>query len=239
MLSSTICIDLPRALGVGARGFGRLLGGGERVLALLQLGDVAVDADDGAVVERLVAHLDVMAAGGGPLEAHAARRAHVLDLLADLGLDVVDRAEIAALDLEAPDVAHQAAGIHHVGRIVLELHHPLVDEMHADVVALRRHQRDAVVHVVDHGGEDVARAFDFAPALLHLLEQPHGLDRDHRLIGEGGNQLDLSGAERAAHRSRQRDDADRLAVAQQRHAEDGAEVRRPGGPRASCIRCRR
>ena len=54
---------LPRALGIGARGLGRLLGGGERRLALLQLGDVAVDADDGAVVERLVADLDVMAAG--------------------------------------------------------------------------------------------------------------------------------------------------------------------------------
>src|SRR5262245_65191329 len=26
---------------------------------------------------------------------------------------------------------------------------------------------------------------------LHLVEQPHVLDRDHRLVSEGGNQLDL------------------------------------------------
>ena len=31
----------------------------------------------------------------------------------------------------------------------------------------------------------------FAGARLHLLEQPHVLDGDHRLIGEGGDQLDL------------------------------------------------
>ena len=100
---------LPRALGIGARRLGRLLGGGERRLALLQLGDVAVDADDGAVVERLVAHLDVMAAGRGPLEANAARHLQMIDQLLDLGFDVIDLAEIAAPDLEAADVAHHAS----------------------------------------------------------------------------------------------------------------------------------
>ena len=54
---------LPCALGIGARGLGCLLGGGKRRLTLLQRGDVAVDADDRAIVERLVAHLDVMATG--------------------------------------------------------------------------------------------------------------------------------------------------------------------------------
>jgi len=53
------------------------------------------------------------------------------------------------------------------------------------VTAFRRHHRDAVVHVVDHGGEDSAGAFGFAGLFLHLLEQPHGLDGDHGLIGEG------------------------------------------------------
>ena len=28
-------------------------------------------------------------------------------------------------------------------------------------------------------------------ARLHLFEQPHVLDRDHRLVGEGGDELDL------------------------------------------------
>ena len=31
----------------------------------------------------------------------------------------------------------------------------------------------------------------FARALPHLVEQPHVLDRDHRLVGEGCDQLDL------------------------------------------------
>ena len=35
-----------------------------------------------------------------------------------------------------------------------------------------------------------------ARARLHLVEQPHVLDRDHRLVGEGGDQLDLLVGER-------------------------------------------
>ena len=101
---------LPRPLGVGARGLRRFLGGGERFLAFLQFGDVAVDAENGAVVERLVADLDVMAAGRPPLKAHAARYPQVIDLLSHLGFDVLDRAEVAAFNLEAPHVAHHAAG---------------------------------------------------------------------------------------------------------------------------------
>ena len=33
-------------------------------------------------------------------------------------------------------------------------------------------------------------------ACLHLIEQAYVLDRDHRLIGEGGDQLDLFFGER-------------------------------------------
>ena len=33
-------------------------------------------------------------------------------------------------------------------------------------------------------------------ARLHLVEQPHVLDRDHRLVGEGRDQLDLLVGER-------------------------------------------
>ena len=35
------------------------------------------------------------------------------------------------------------------------------------------------------------RLRELARARLHLVEQPHILDRDHRLVGEGGDQLDL------------------------------------------------
>src|SRR5262249_14794345 len=35
------------------------------------------------------------------------------------------------------------------------------------------------------------RLREFAGACLHLVEQPHVLDRDHRLVGKGLDQLDL------------------------------------------------
>ena len=35
------------------------------------------------------------------------------------------------------------------------------------------------------------RLGEFARARLHLVEQPHVLDRDHRLVGEGLDQFDL------------------------------------------------
>jgi hypothetical protein len=60
-----------------------------------------------------------------------------------------------------------------------------------------------------------------APARLHLLEEPHVLDRDHRLVSEGGDQLDLPG-ERAHHATHQDDHADRHAFAQQRNAKQRA-----------------
>ena len=53
--------------------------------------------------------------------------------------------------------------------------------------------------------QHVARSRSAAPATrsargarLHLVEQPHVLDRDHGLVGEGGDQLDLLVGERRA-----------------------------------------
>src|SRR5262249_59215663 len=47
------------------------------------------------------------------------------------------------------------------------------------------------------------RLGELARARLHLVEQPHVLDRDHRLVGEGGDEFDLSVAERLNLRARQ------------------------------------
>ena len=47
-----------------------------------------------------------------------------------------------------------------------------------------------------------------ARARLHLVEQAHVLDRDHGLVGEGGDQLDLSVRERPDDVPRQVDHAD-------------------------------
>ena len=59
-------------------------------------------------------------------------------------------------------------------------------------------------------------------ALLHVVEQPHVLDRDHGLVGEGGDQLDLFLGERTNRTARQYEHPDEIAFAQERHAEHGA-----------------
>ena len=55
--------------------------------------------------------------------------------------------------------------------------------------------RDDLQHL---GGRGLLlqRLGQFARARLHLVEQPHVLDRDHRLVGEGCDQLDLLVGER-------------------------------------------
>ena len=68
------------------------------------------------------------------------------------------------------------------------------------------------------------RFLEVAGALLQFADQPRVLDRDHRLVGEGLHQLDLSLGERLDALARQCDDADRLAFAQQRHPELSAQI---------------
>jgi hypothetical protein len=48
----------------------------------------------------------------------------------------------------------------------------------------------------------------FTRARLHLVKQPHVLDCDHRLVGEGGDQLDLPVAERPGGATRQHEHPD-------------------------------
>ena len=54
--------------------------------------------------------------------------------------------------------------------------------------------------LVAHIGEELrlvlARLGELAALVLDFVEQPHVLDRDHRLVGEGRDQLDLLVGER-------------------------------------------
>src|SRR5215475_1505974 len=72
-----------------------------------------------------------------------------------------------------------------------------------------------------------------ARARLHLVKQPHVLDRDNRLIGEGFDQLNLLVGERAHHLASKHQGADRNTFAHERYAEHGGDVRllRPLGER--------
>ena len=69
-----------------------------------------------------------------------------------------------------------------------------------------------------------------ARARLHLVEQPHVLDRDHRLVGEGGHQLDLLVGERAHRRALQNDHADRRILPAAAGRRAWSERRRPSVP---------
>ena len=66
-----------------------------------------------------------------------------------------------------------------------------------------------------------------ARARLHLLEEPHILDRDNRLVGEGGDEVDLLLCERPGLGARQGDHADRFVLLQQRDPEHRPESADP------------
>ena len=62
---------------------------------------------------------------------------------------------------------------------------------------------------------------------LHLVEQPHVLDRDHRLVGKGGDQFDLLLGEWAHAGSLQHDDTDWRSFPQKRDAQHGTKTGNP------------
>ena len=72
--------------------------------------------------------------------------------------------------------------------------------------------------------EHVGRRCLLLQRLLKLGEETHVLDRDHRLVGEGLDQLDLPCRERLHLRARQDKHADGLTLAQQGHPETGSIV---------------
>jgi len=57
-----------------------------------------------------------------------------------------------------------------------------------------------------------------------FVEQPRVLDRDHRLIGESSQEIDLALREGAFGSPHQRDRADRAAFLQHRHRHDAADL---------------
>src|SRR5262245_4980207 len=66
------------------------------------------------------------------------------------------------------------------------------------------------------------RLGQFARARLYLVEQPHVLDRDHRLIGENGGQFDMPLVERPHGVPAQQNDTRRSSLAEKGHAESSA-----------------
>src|SRR5262249_49056452 len=69
-------------------------------------------------------------------------------------------------------------------------------------------------------------ARELARARLDLIEQPHVLNRDHRLIGKGGHQLDFFLGERPYRSAQKRDYADGSPLSQKRDSEHRPEPRK-------------
>src|SRR5262245_25067874 len=74
---------------------------------------------------------------------------------------------------------------------------------------------------------------ELARTRLDLVEEAHIFYCNHRLVGEGLDQLDLLGGERPHHPASKHQGADRNTFAHERYAEHGVDVRllRPLGER--------
>ena len=107
----------------------------------------------------------------------------------------------------------------------------------ADLLALEQ-PLDAVDNALEHRLGVRHRAADDAQHLrrcglmlqrfLRLVEQPHVLDRNHGLIGEGQQQVDIAPGKRSRFLARDTDSADRACGAPKRHHDPAAEASCPG-----------
>ena len=113
------------------------------------------------------------------------------------------------------------------------------EQLLAAVEDLLEHRRRVRHRAADHA-QHLGRGAQLVERLLGLVEQPRVLDRDHGLVGEGPQQVDLGSARTAApDRAADDDDADRLALAHHRHGQHARESRSAPAARARRdIRCR-
>src|SRR5262245_46497451 len=75
----------------------------------------------------------------------------------------------------------------------------------------------------------LARLLQLPVLVLNFIEQPHVLDRDHRLVGKGHNQFDLFRRKWLRHSSRYEDHPHDISLAQERSAERRSVAANPLG----------
>ena len=160
--------NLVGALDLVARRLRRLLRGRERLLAVLQLGDVARHRDGVTVRQRDEAEIEMLVRGA-PFEIAAARLGDEVKSRAGEVLGLLDRAEIAAPGLVAQDVHQRQSRRNRFGRQLEEVGETLVGELQTIFGIEQRH---AVAHVVQHRLHDAARLLDGCLAFLDLGDIP-------------------------------------------------------------------
>ena len=179
--------------------------------------------------------------GGVEVLLHGAGRDEV-----ERRLDAVAQVERLRLDVHAPgfdlrevedvvdDREQRIAGIADGGRVVVLLGVELRVEQQAahadhgvhrraDLVAHRREER--ALGLVGRLGLDTS-AFGLGAGLLGFPEQPHVLDRDDRLVGEGLRERNVLRVELAGCCAQDGETADGLALAQQRNEQRRAVAQR-------------
>jgi hypothetical protein len=155
----------------GAHGLGVGLDRGERLgelgLAALELGDVAIGGEPRIVGQTPHRHFE---------DATIGRRAHIAAVIAapqrfvsplDFGFRVVELPELAAPRQIAQHTAHAAMSRHRLGCQVEEGAERFVVEQQR---AVRRVERDAVAHVVEHALHDAARLGEVLFARLKVAD---------------------------------------------------------------------
>ena len=92
-------------------------------------------------------------------------------------------------------------------------------------------ERRAADHLQHVGGRCLLlkRLGEVACARLHLVEQPHVLDRDHGLVGEGLHEFDQTGRKVARFRPNHYEHAFHPVVAQQGYAQERPRAVERGG----------
>src|SRR5262249_21523054 len=92
-----------------------------------------------------------------------------------------------------------------------------------DALEVERCPADGLEHL-GRGSLLPQRFAQLLRARLHLVEQPHILDRDHRLVGEGLDQLDLLVGKRPHGFAYYVEHTNRIPLAQERHTEHCAKA---------------
>ena len=92
-----------------------------------------------------------------------------------------------------------AIALHAIEHAARLLRHLAVDAVE-DQLGIAEDGIERRAQLVAHIGEELrlvlARLRELPALVLDFVEQPHVLDRDHRLVGEGRDQLDLLVGER-------------------------------------------
>ncbi len=161
-----------------------------------------------------VRHLDHSRFEQGPLRNGAASRSE-LRSLGNIGEFLAESVHAGANELVA-DLPRQRRPVRFA---------QLGGGLDQNIQDLLQIEGRAADHLQYVGGRGLLmqRLGQLAGTRLHLVEQPHVVDRDHRLLGECLQQRDLLVAERPPLHPGDDDRSDRLVLAQHRHGKLAAE----------------